>query len=547
MPDNLDRCNVDRQHMASSTDDICMGDTNFPGSNLNKPIEKCLNGILKNDEQLPLDNVSGIERLLNKKFTKQVCLCNAFTCSQSSSTCMHSLAPHDYLDMQLEGHTLLLNVPYGEKSIQKCIQHYFDCKAKAPDMTSACLVVPKYYGRRYGFTQTMKLLGTLKMNALCQDTGDDVWRRSDGMELMDIWYDAPEAMELNALHKTKALMTLTRGKLGNDSAKVFFDSGATHNFVSKEFISRHEIDIQPAQGKVHCAGSSDAAVIAGLVKLKLKLGILQSDVNLYVIDLPLGLDACLVEFWLDDHGAIINYDERTLRLRKGKRWVVIDMNEAENSGLPLPPMKGLPLLSAMQAKDMMMKHDCKMFLVNVMSTADNGSVNEAKVNETLKGYECVFEDLPKGLPPDRGIAHTIDTADHAPVSRSMYRLSIKEKHEVESQVKDLLEKGFIQPSNSPYGSPVLFVQKKDGGLRMCIDYRALNNITHKDKYPLPRIDDLIDRLHGASVFTSLDMQQAYHQIRIDENDVPKTAFRTHLGLYEFKVLTFGLTNAPAAF
>ena len=115
------------------------------------------------------------------------------------------------------------------------------------------------------------------------------------------------------------------------------------------------------------------------------------------------------------------------------------------------------------------------------------------------------------------------------------------------KVKDLLAKGFIQPSQSPYGSPVLFVQKKDGGLRMCVDYRALNSITRKDKYPLPRIDDLLDRMHGSKVFSSLDLQSGYHQIRIDPADVPKTAFRTHQGLFEFILLSFGLTNAPAAF
>lgn len=131
----------------------------------------------------------------------------------------------------------------------------------------------------------------------------------------------------------------------------------------------------------------------------------------------------------------------------------------------------------------------------------------------------------------------------------MYRLSTKEKQEFEAQVKDLLAKGFIQPSNSPYGSPVLFVQKKDGSLRMCVDYRALNSISRKDKFPLPKIDDLLDRLHGARCFTSLDLQSGSHQIRKHEDDVPKTAFRTHQGLFQFKVLSFGLTNlnAPAAF
>jgi transposase InsO family protein len=129
----------------------------------------------------------------------------------------------------------------------------------------------------------------------------------------------------------------------------------------------------------------------------------------------------------------------------------------------------------------------------------------------------------------------------------MYRLSPKEKAEMESQVKQLLKEGKIEPSSSPYGAPILFVSKKDGSMRMVIDYRALNKITVKNRYPLPRIDDLLDTLAGAKVFSSLDLTSGYHQIRIEPEDVPKTAFRTPLGHFQWKVLSFGLTNAPATF
>ena len=129
----------------------------------------------------------------------------------------------------------------------------------------------------------------------------------------------------------------------------------------------------------------------------------------------------------------------------------------------------------------------------------------------------------------------------------MYRLSPAEKADSEQQVKEYLDKGWVTPSKSPYGAPILFVKKKDGTLRMCIDYRALNKITVKNRYPLPRIDDLFDRLQGASYFSSFDLSQGYHQIRLAESDVPKTAFNTPMGHYEFKVLSFGLTNAPATF
>ena len=122
-----------------------------------------------------------------------------------------------------------------------------------------------------------------------------------------------------------------------------------------------------------------------------------------------------------------------------------------------------------------------------------------------------------------------------------------EIEETKRQIAEYIHKGWIEPSSSPYGSPILFVKKKDGGLRMVIDYRALNKLTIKNRYPLPRIDDLFDQLAGSYVFSSLDLAQGYHQIRISEEDVPKTAFRVPFGHYQFKVLSFGLTNAPATF
>ena len=157
------------------------------------------------------------------------------------------------------------------------------------------------------------------------------------------------------------------------------------------------------------------------------------------------------------------------------------------------------------------------------------------------------EELP-GLPPEREIEFTIDVLpDTQPISIPPYRMAPAELKELKEQLRDLLEKGFIRPSTSPWGAPVLFVRKKDGSLRMCIDYRQLNKVTIKNRYPLPRIDDLFDQLQGAKCFSKIDLRSGYHQVRVREADIPKTAFRTRYGHYEFRVLSFGLTNAPAVF
>ena len=175
---------------------------------------------------------------------------------------------------------------------------------------------------------------------------------------------------------------------------------------------------------------------------------------------------------------------------------------------------------------------------------------QQELKELLSEFKDVFpDDLPSGLPPARGVSiRTIPTPPDAPQPhKKMYRLSPAEKAEVERQVTELLAKGFIRPSTSPYSSPVLFVQKKDGSLRMCIDYRALNAITIKNRWPLPRIDDLFDQLSGSKVFTSVDLLSGYHQVPLHSDDVEKSAFTCHLGHFEWLVLSFGLSNCPSTF
>jgi hypothetical protein len=228
------------------------------------------------------------------------------------------------------------------------------------------------------------------------------------------------------------------------------------------------------------------------------------------IDVILGMN------WLAQHKAILNTDLRTIKLSYGHVEVLLSIPVA-------------------------------------VPTKSFGRVYEAIIPEiqdipVVREFSDVFpEDLPR-LPPERDVEFVIELKpDTTPISRRSYRMPPNELAELKIQLQDFLEKGFIRPSSSPWGCPAIFVKKKDQTLQMCMDYRPLNEVTMKNKYPLPRIDILFDQLTGARVFSKIDLRSGYHQIRIRPEDIPKTAFTTRYGLFEYLVMSFGLTNAPAHF
>ena len=201
----------------------------------------------------------------------------------------------------------------------------------------------------------------------------------------------------------------------------------------------------------------------------------------------------------------------------------------------------LRFISMMKVKRCL-RQGCKLYLVKTVTDQKGPSLDQHTV---LAEFKDVFpEELP-GLPPVREIDFTIDLKPGAkPISKTPYRMTTLELCELQMQLKELLDLGLIRPSISPWGAPIIFVKKKDGSLRLCIDYMDLNRATIKNRYLIPRIDYLFDQMKGATVFSKIELRSGYHQLRTKEGDISKTAFRTRFGHYEFVVVPFGLTNAP---
>ncbi|GKE38498.1 putative reverse transcriptase domain-containing protein [Tanacetum coccineum] len=253
-------------------------------------------------------------------------------------------------------------------------------------------------------------------------------------------------------------------------------------------------------------------------------------IELGSFDIIIGMD------WLSRYDAAILCGEKKVRIPLKGKTLVIEGNRNNSR---------LKIVSCIKTQKYI-KKGCELFLAQV--TEQESKTKRLEDVPVIRDFPEVFpEDLP-GLPPPRQVEFRIDLIPGAaPVARAPYRLAPSEMKELSKQLQELLEKGFIRPSSSPWGAPVLFVKKKDGSFRMCIDYRELNKLTIKNRYPLPRIDDLFDQLQGSSVYSKIDLRSGYHQLRIREEDIPITAFRTRYGHYEFQVMPFGLTNAPAVF
>lgn len=408
--------------------------------------------------------------------------------------------------------------------------------------------------------------------------------------------------ELNHIESSVPPITLP-ATLNSQPAKILLDSGSSGNFIARKFVNKYKLKTEPtketysvklADGRKHPTNELVADAKLGMNEYKSKEDLIVLPLDNY--------DSILGMPWLEKVNPHIDWKSKTIEvavdtLKENQKKITIksdqektvqkqnneisyNINDAhynhddkitnEQSSTEQPTVKNeiqqerKLLLSALKFKREVLRNKSEVYLGMLRLTEDPKQQNthqlmvteqtseyieSTETKELIEEYIDLFpKDLPTGLPPRRWIEHRIDLEIGAkPVSKGVYRMSTLELDELKKQLDKLLESGFIRPSESPWGSPILFTPKKDGGFRLCIDYRALNAMTTKNTYPLPHLDDLFNQTQGSTYFSKIDLHSGYHQIRMRDSDIEKTAFRTRYGLFEFLVLPFGLTNAPATF
>ncbi|GJR68210.1 putative reverse transcriptase domain-containing protein [Tanacetum coccineum] len=310
--------------------------------------------------------------------------------------------------------------------------------------------------------------------------------------------------------------------LNNRYASILFDTGADRSFVSTAFSS--QIDITPTVfDHYYDVELADGRIIRLDTILRVcTLNILNHPFNIDLMPVELGsFDAIIGMDWLVKYQAIIVCAEKIVRIPWGNETLIVH-GDGSNQGHEAR----LHIISYTKTQEYMLK-GCPVFLANVNTkeTEDKSEKKRLEDVPIVQDFPDVFpEDLP-GLPPTRQVEFQIDLIPGvAPVARAPYRLAPSEMKELSEQIKELSDKGFIRPNSLPWGAPVLFVKKKDRLFRMCIDYRELNKLTVKNRYPLLRIDDLFDQLQESSVYLKIDLRSGYHQLRAREEDIPKIAF-----------------------
>nr|MDZ8003588.1 RNase H-like domain-containing protein [Nostoc sp. DedSLP05] len=364
--------------------------------------------------------------------------------------------------------------------------------------------------------------------------------------------DLAQTEELDDGHPTLSLSAMTgiappntiklSGFLRKEKVIILVDPGSTHNFIDSRIAKKLGLYIEKKEFHISLPGNRVLSCQGEVKHQRLRIADFEFSSNYYTFDIG-GFDIVLGVEWLRTLGTYaLNHDESFIRFKvEGKKYQLQGINSPKSKVISAEKMR--KTLNKGHAGFMAV-----LFSMQVESKNELPLEQKKEIDEIICHYHDIFQELPGNPPPSRNMEHIIELEPgKGPTIVRPYRYGHKQKTEIERLTQELLDSGAIIPSKSPYAAPVILCRKKDGSFRMCVDYRALNKITLKNKYPIPRMDDIIDELHGAKYFTKIDLRSGYHQIPIRAQDTEKTAFRTHQGLYEFKVMPFGLTNAPATF
>ncbi|KAJ9564989.1 hypothetical protein OSB04_000955 [Centaurea solstitialis] len=332
-----------------------------------------------------------------------------------------------------------------------------------------------------------------------------------------------------------------QGTIKGVPVEVLVDSGASHSFVSPHIVTTLALPVECRRKLGVRLGDGHRVLTQGECKeVKLRMDGFETSVDMFVLEMG-NLDLILGVAWLRQQGKVtFDWEEGIISfLHNGERIVLRDgkhnRSKVQSEKIITPVASLFSILFTKEDRDVAME-------VQRLSIQQ-----QTELETVLEQYKVVFQEI-AGLPPQRDTVHSIELRGAGdPISVRPYRYPHHHKNEIERQVREMLQQGIIRHSSSAFSSPVILVKKKDGTWRMCVDYRELNKATVPDRYPIPVVEELLDELHGAKFFSKIDLKSGYHQIRVKEGDVRKTAFRTHEGHYEFLVMPFGLMNAPATF
>ena len=400
---------------------------------------------------------------------------------------------------------------------------------RTPTTTLAAVAVPQ---QSSSAARVRHLESILKANHLCLECGG---RYQAGHRCLLSRESKKSAHYVGSFFSFAAALLTVVGTLSGQHVRFLVDTGASENFVSRQLHARLG---SPSLSRVDCKIKlADGSHLPAQGQLRLPLVVrgVSRSTGFTVADIS--FDGILGLPWLSESGAVIDCKDGSLSFAQ----------QIPRSA-PAPVVKE-PWCSVLAATALPSTLEDAETVCLLSVESIDGSVSDPALKKLVLEFADVFPaSLPLKLPPDRGASFRIVlTPDSRPAVRPMRRFSPKDMESLTKEISGLLEAGLIRPSDSPFGAQVLFVEKKDGSRRMCVDYRSLNESTVGDAYPLPLIDELFDRLASARVFTKLDLRSGYHQLKMEPSDAHKTAFRTPLGSFEFLVLPFGLKNAPSAF